>query len=139
MIIPLVKSVIVYNDNTFNKGVMVMAVDIISKEEAMRKLNNENMIIVDARPEDVYTEDSDQIEGAIHLPEVMTHEVYTDLPKNREYLIYASKEDQDLSKRIADFLRDKGFSAYALQGGFEEWRDSAMPIEPINAKGTPME
>lgn len=117
-----------------------MAIDIISKEEAIKKLNDkEDVIIIDARSEDVYTEDSDQIQGAIHLPEIMTHEVYSNLPKDKEYLIYVSKGNERLSKRMADFLRSKGFAAYALQGGYEEWRDSTLPIEPINAKGTPME
>jgi len=117
-----------------------MAIDILSKEEAKRKIDTgEDIIFIDARPEEVYTEDSDQIEGAIHLPEMLEQEVYMGLPKDKEYIIYASKGNEDLSKYMADFLRKKGFTAYALKGGFEEWRDSAMPIEPINAPGTPME
>lgn len=117
-----------------------MAVDILSKEEAKRKIDTgEDVIFIDARPEEIYTEDSDQIEGAIHLPEMLEHEVYTGLPKNREYIIYTNKDNEDLSKRMATFLKEKGFTAYALKGGFEEWRDSALPIEPINAPGTPLE
>ncbi|MDD3012308.1 MAG: rhodanese-like domain-containing protein [Candidatus Gastranaerophilales bacterium] len=117
-----------------------MAINILSKEEVKRKVDTgEDVIIIDARPEEIYTEDSDQIEGAIHLPEAFEHEVYMGLPKNKEYIIYASKGNEDLSRHMADFLREKGFTAYALKGGYEEWRDSALPIEPINASGTPME
>jgi len=117
-----------------------MAINILSKEEAKRKVDTgEDIIFIDARPEEIYTEDSDQIEGAIHLPEMMEHEVYTGLPKDKEYIIYASKGNETLSKHMADFLKEKGFTAYALQGGFEEWRDSKLPIEPINAPGTPLE
>lgn len=116
-----------------------MPEDLISKEEAIQKITSgEDVYIIDARSEDVYTEDSDQILGAIHLPETVTHEVYDRLPKDREYLIYTTKGKEEESKRVADFFRDKGFTAYAINGGFEEWRDSALPIEPINASGTPL-
>jgi len=112
---------------------------VISKEEAMNKLKSgEDVYIIDTRSEESYTEDSDQIEGAFHLPEVTAHEVYMQLPKNREYLIYNNKGREEESKRVADFLSEKGFTAYAIDGGYEEWRDSAMPIEPINARGTPL-
>jgi|GEM_PF-3082152 len=121
-------------------GYIKMAINLLSKEDVKRKVDTgEDIIFIDARSEEVYTEDSDQIEGAIHLPEVLEHEVYTELPKNREYIIYTSKENEELSKRMAEFLNEKGFTAYALKGGFEEWRDSALPIEPINASGTPLE
>jgi rhodanese-related sulfurtransferase len=117
-----------------------MPADLISKFEAMRKIDSgEDVYIIDARPEDVYTEDSDQIEGAIHLTEGITKEVYTQLPKDREYLVYTVKGKEEDSRRLADFLRNKGFTAYAIDGGYEEWRDSTLPIEPINAKGTPQE
>ena len=115
-----------------------MPADLISKDEAFRKINTgEDVYVIDSRSEDVYTEDSDQIQGAIHLPEIVTHEVYTSLPKDREYLVYTTKGQEEDSIRVANFLKDKGFTAYAIDGGFEEWRDSALPIEPINARGTP--
>ena len=117
-----------------------MPKDLISKEEAIRKITSgEDIYIIDARPEDIYTEDSDQIMGAIHLTEPVAHEVYMQLPKDREYLIYTTKGKEDESKRIADFFRKQGFTAYAINGGYEEWRDSALPIEPINASGTPID
>ncbi|OGI17348.1 MAG: hypothetical protein A2287_10975 [Candidatus Melainabacteria bacterium RIFOXYA12_FULL_32_12] len=116
-----------------------MPEDLISKEEAVRKITSgDDVYIIDARSEEIYTEDSDQIMGAIHLPETIAHEVYMRLPKDKEYLIYTSKGKENESKRIADFFRKQGFTAYAINGGYEEWRDSALPIEPINASGTPL-
>ncbi len=116
-----------------------MATDIISNKDAIDKINRgEDVLIIDARPEEIYTGGSDQIQGAIHLPESMLHEMYTSLPKNREFMIYATKGNEELSKKLADFLRDKGYTAYAIDGGYEDWRDSDLPIEPINAPGTPL-
>ena len=116
-----------------------MATDVITGKDTMYKISSgESVQIIDSRSEDVYTEDSDQIQGAVHLPEIMVHETYMELPKDKEYVIYATKGDLELSKRIADFMKEKGFTAYALEGGYEEWRDSDLPIEPINAPGTPL-
>jgi len=116
-----------------------MAKNIITNKEAERKIETgENVLVIDARPEDVYTEDSDQVQGAIHLTQTTAQEMFQDLPKNREYLIYTTKGEEDVSKKFANFLKDKGFTAYAIKGGFEDWRDSGLPIEPINASGTPL-
>jgi len=116
-----------------------MATDIITKEEAKRKLDSgEDVIIVDAREEDVYTGGSDQIEGAIHLTSNTAHEVFAGLPKDKEYLVYATKGEENLSKKFAAFMKQKGLTAYAIKGGYEDWRDSGLPIEPIKAKGTPL-
>jgi rhodanese-related sulfurtransferase len=121
------------------EGEINMTAGLISKDEAIQKIRSgEDVYIIDARSEDAYTEDSNQIIGAIHLPETIAHEVYMRLPKDREYLIYTGKENEEESKRMADFFREKGFIAYAIKGGFQEWRDSALPIEPINASGTPL-
>lgn len=117
-----------------------MSINVLSKEEAKYKLDTgEDIIFIDARPEEIYTEDSDQIEGAIHIPEMLEYEIYTHLPKDQEYIIYTSKGDEEIGTRMVTFLREKGFAAYVLKGGFEDWRDSALPIEPINAPGTPLQ
>lgn len=114
--------------------------DKISKEEAKRKYDTRSgILVIDARPEEVYTGGSDQIEGAIHITENLARELFTQLPKDREYLVYTTKGEEDVSKRFADFLREKGITAYAIEGGYEEWRDSGYPIEPIKAKGTPLQ
>jgi len=111
----------------------------ISNKEAQSRLNHgKRAYILDARPEDVYTGGSDQIEGAIHLPEVMLHEVYMQLPKDKEYLIYTTKGEEEISEKMAKFLVDKGYFACSINGGYEDWRDSGLPIEPIKAKGTPI-
>lgn len=96
-----------------------------------------NSYIIDARSQEVYTGGNNQISGAYHLSEQMAKEVYLDLPKNKEYFIYTTQGEEDLSERFAQFLREKGFEAYAIEGGYETWRDNGLPIEPIRAKGTP--
>lgn len=117
-----------------------MSSHILSKEDAKYKLDTgEDIIFIDARPEEIYTEDSDQIEGAIHIPEMLEYEIYTHLPKDQEYIIYTNKDDQETGLKMVNFLKEKGFTAYLLKGGFEDWRDSALPIEPINAPGTPLQ
>ena len=116
-----------------------MVKDLITNKDAERKIETgENVMIIDARTEDIYTEDSDQVQGAIHLTQTAAQETYQYLPKDKEYLIYTTKGEEDTSKKFADFLRDKGYTAYAIQGGVEDWRDSGLPIEPINARGTPL-
>jgi len=115
-----------------------MTTALITNKEAKKKIDQgEDILLIDARPEEVYTGGSDQILGAIHLTEETAREMYTDMPKDKEYLIYSTKGEDEISLKFAEFLREKGFDAYAIEGGYENWRDSGLPIEPIKAKGTP--
>jgi rhodanese-related sulfurtransferase len=115
-----------------------MASYLISKEQVRKKIDSgEDIYLIDARPEEIYTGGNDQIQGAKHLNEQVVHELYINMPKNKEYIIYSSKGDEEISKKFAEFMREKGFEAFAIEGGYEEWRDSGLPIEPIRAKGTP--
>lgn len=113
--------------------------NLISKDDALEKidLGQKEVILIDARPQDIYTEVSDQIEGAKHLSEEHLKKLYSSISKDKEYLVYMSEGEDDLAEKFADFMRSKGFDAYAIEGGFEQWRDAGFPIEPINAKGTP--
>ena len=35
---------------------------------------------------------------------------------------------------MASFLREKGFQAWALKGGFQGWRDAGYPVESKRAE-----
>ncbi len=116
-----------------------MSKTLITGKEAIEKLNNRGDIyIIDGRPEEIYRGGSNQIKDAKHITEQFAREIFLDLPKDLEYLIYMTEGEEDLSVKFAEFLRKKGFDAYAIEGGYEQWRDSGKPIEPINAPGTPI-
>lgn len=116
-----------------------MPTDVLTKEQVKDKIDRgEDIYIIDARDEDVYTGGNNQIQGAIHLTENIAREVYDQLPKEREYMVYSTHGEDEISLKLANFLREKGYTAYVIKGGYEEWRDSGLPIEPINAKGTPL-
>ena len=38
------------------------------------------------------------------------------------------------SARVAHLLRQNGFNAFVIEGGFQAWRRSGKPVEPVPAE-----
>jgi len=91
----------------------------------------EDMLLVDIRSKDDYT--SGHIDNAhnIPLPELVRRSTRGVLPKDRRVVLY-SADTENASKAVV-MLRLAGLNAYALVGGYNEWRRhiiNARPADP---------
>ncbi len=87
-------------------------------------------LLVDIRAKDDYV--SGHIDSArnIPLPELIKRSTLGDLPRDRRLLVY-SAGTENASKAVV-MLRMAGLNAYALVGGYNEWRRHIMNAQPID-------
>ncbi len=104
----------------------VLADDLADWLLAERK----DYLLVDIRAKDDYA--SGHIDSArnIPLPELIKRSTLGDLPRDRRLLVY-SAGTENASKAVV-MLRLAGLNAYALVGGYNEWRRHIMNAQPID-------
>ena len=85
----------------------------------------ENVIWVDARPEEEFG--SDHVPGAVSLNEDRWNELLPQFLQNwspeKRIVVYCSSQSCNASREVAKRLRDQAQlkSVFVLQGGWEEW------------------
>jgi rhodanese-related sulfurtransferase len=95
--------------------------------DAMTK-SHENVNILDVRSKGDFLKG--HIPGAVALPQ----EIWEDaigLSKYDVNIFYCYSEVCHLAARAAKFFADKGYAVMELQGGFDQWQRSNLPIEKI--------
>ena len=108
----------------------------LSFEETIKKINNEDSIIIDVREEsEVFNQGI--IKNAIHIPRgLLEFKLHLNSPDNP----FKINEDTNLlvycaggfrSALAAKTLLDLGFKNVFNIGGFKEWVDSGGEIQPI--------
>jgi rhodanese-related sulfurtransferase len=73
-----------------------------------------------------------KIKGAAYIPIDQLESHLSELPHDREIITYCSWPQEHTSARAAQTLRDKGFKARALLGGFSAWTAAGGETEPID-------
>ena len=76
----------------------------------------ENCLLIDVRNETEF--EYGHIDGAVNIPLRILAE-NNDLPKDKKIIVYC--KSGTTSESAADELREKGFDAYNLTGGYVEW------------------
>lgn len=104
---------------------------LITLEDAVEFYDNKEIIFIDARDKWDFAEG--HIKGAINIPEYKFETEETtpiEYDKEKEYVIYCGGDDCDISKRLAEKLKNIGFKRlYIYTGGFNEWEQSELPVE----------
>lgn len=105
------------------------SVAAISKEELLEKITRHQPVqIVTVLKPEYYS--LGFIPGAKHIP---LHELVrrlSELDKNVEAVVYGSRQECAAARRAAELLAASGFKKVRVyQGGIQEWRDCAFPIE----------
>jgi rhodanese-related sulfurtransferase len=90
----------------------------------------EPLVLVDVRGSAAWDASFEQLPGALRVPLAQAEEALATLPRGRMVVVYCSDPGEATSARVARLLRDGGFDAYALTGGFDEWLEAGAPVEP---------
>lgn len=72
------------------------------------------------------------ISGATHIPVEEVPNKMGELPKDRKLIVYCAKGI--ISKEVAENLRDEGFEAYSLAGGYYKYLVLKMQDDMLNEK-----
>jgi tRNA(Ile)-lysidine synthase TilS/MesJ/rhodanese-related sulfurtransferase len=94
--------------------------DEITVEE-LSNLNGDEYLIIDIRDESAF--EYGHIPGAVHVPPQKLAE--ENLPRNKD--LYICCRSGQISREIAEKLREEGYPAYNLKGGYYEWLRHHIP------------
>lgn len=86
--------------------------------------------LVDVRNEISYQYGS--IPGAVHIHDLLERADAGTLPDDREYILFCMHGTQSLG--MADFLRERGYEARSLAGGYESWLARCYVLEDLHEK-----
>jgi len=101
----------------------------IQLDDLKKKLDNENVKLVEVLDEDAYK--AEHIKGAINIPlERIGTEAKDKFDKNDEIIVYCSSYSCSASPTAAKKLESLGFNnVYDFEGGKKEWKDAGLPME----------
>ena len=104
----------------------------ISLDEAKNLHVSKNAVFMDARPHEEYA--AGHIQGAVSLPwqdaERKAIDVIGQLPDDTRFITYCDGATCSLSKELALFLENLGFSdVRVLVNGWSVWKEAGLPIE----------
>ena len=107
----------------------------ITLDDAINLHQSKGAVFLDARPLEEFTKG--HIQGAISLPwhetEQRVMDVIADFANNAVIITYCDGDTCDLSKDLALFLENLGFTnARVLVNGWTVWRNAGLPVETGN-------
>jgi rhodanese-related sulfurtransferase len=103
------------------------AMEAISKDELLRRIEKGEAVALDVRPEDEYI--SGHVRGAISIPLHELKKRLKEIPSRKEIIAYCRGPYCVLAVEAVTILRDAGFKALRLEEGFPEWKSADMPVE----------
>ncbi|TVR15032.1 MAG: ArsR family transcriptional regulator [Balneolaceae bacterium] len=100
---------------------------IISPLELMEKMKNQEVIVLDVRPEEEYN--IAHIVNAISLPQKDLEKRLNELPEDMEIVVYCRGPLCLAADESVLLLKKRGFNASRLEKGFPDWAAQNLPIE----------
>ena len=99
----------------------------ISPSELLEKMEQDEVIILDVRPEEEYN--MAHIEQAISFPRKDLEKRLHELPEDKEIVVYCRGPLCLMSDEAVQLLNKNGFKASRLEKGFPDWAAQKLPVE----------
>jgi rhodanese-related sulfurtransferase len=106
--------------------------EAVDKEELLRLLKDEAVIVIDVRPEIEY--EQGHISSARSVPVENLRRRLAELPRDVEIVAYCRGPYCVYSDQAVRLLHQHGFRARRLDVGFPEWRAAGYPVEVKQTK-----
>lgn len=104
----------------------------ISNSELIKKMNQQEIYLIDVRPEEEY--DEGHIEDAISFPQQELNKRIKNLPDDKEIVAYCRGPLCLMADEAVKYLQKKGFEAARLKNGYADWVASKKPVENTETK-----
>jgi len=102
---------------------------IIGREELAEKMANEEVFLIDVRPEEEYK--LGHIEDAVSCPQKTLKQKIDELPEGREIVAYCRGPLCLMADEAVQYLQKNGFDAVRLENGFVDWLAENRPVKTI--------
>jgi rhodanese-related sulfurtransferase len=109
------------------------ALKTITTDQLTQKMEQEDLLILDVRPEQEYRQA--HIAGAISTPRHELIERLQHLSKSKEIVAYCRGPLCLLADEAIELLNSEGYRASRLDIGFPDWQAKGLPVEGEKAKG----
>ena len=102
------------------------ALQPVSQDELMRRLEYQEVIVLDVRPVSEYN--AGHITGARSIPIQELNSRLRELPKSRRIVAYCRGPFCVFADEAVMRLRADGYRAFPLEGGYPEWKLRGLPV-----------
>jgi rhodanese-related sulfurtransferase/predicted transcriptional regulator len=99
----------------------------VSMEELLQKINNQEVVVLDVRPDEEY--ERGHIHRAISIPIEELSERMGELSRETEIIAYCRGPLCVYADEAVALLQEKGFEAKRLKEGFPDWLAMGFPAE----------
>lgn len=99
---------------------------VLSREELERLIKEADVLVVDVRPPIEF--EHGHLPGALSLPFDALPEGLERLPRDRDIVLYCRGAYCLWAEEALGILRERGFRASRVDGGWEEWWDEDRPV-----------
>lgn len=101
--------------------------DAVGTEELLARLERDEVVVLDVRPEPEYA--GGHLPGAIHIPLAELPDRLAELPRDREIVAYCRGQYCAMAHHAVRLLNTSGLRALRATDGVLEWRVAGLPIE----------
>jgi rhodanese-related sulfurtransferase len=95
--------------------------------ELQKRIKGGSAIVLDVRPAEEYQ--AGHISGARSIPVAELRTRMKEIPKGRLVVAYCRGPYCVFADRAVTLLRDAGYRAFRLSGGFPDWQMQGMPVQ----------
>ena len=104
--------------------------------ELQRRIKDGSAIVLDVRPPEEYA--AGHISGARSIPVAELRARIKEVPRKRLVVAYCRGPYCVFADQAVELLRDAGYRAFRLDGGFPDWQTKGMPVasSPMDMRRT---
>jgi ArsR family transcriptional regulator len=103
------------------------ALEAVSREDLLARLQDGMVTVLDVRPEDEFA--VGHLPGALNIPLAELERRLGELPADREVIAYCRGPYCVLSFEAVAALREQGYRVHRLEDGYPEWKAAGLPVE----------
>ncbi len=104
----------------------------LPRKELVERAQRGLVTVLDVRPPQEFA--AGHVRGAINVPMSELGKRLEELPRGQEIVAYCRGPYCVLAYEAVAKLREHGFKARRLEGGFPEWKNAGLPFEMTAAK-----
>jgi len=103
------------------------ALEPVSREDLVSRLQDDLVTVLDVRPEDEFA--LGHLPGALNIPLAELERRLAELSADREIVAYCRGPYCVLSFEAVAALRERGYLVRRLEDGYPEWKAAGLPVE----------
>ncbi|MER8519984.1 metalloregulator ArsR/SmtB family transcription factor [Mesorhizobium sp. M0644] len=102
----------------------------ISREELVRRMRNDEVVLLDVRPQNEFV--AGHLPGAINIPADELEQRLAALPREKVVVAYCRGVQCVLSADALAILRARGWASRRFEGGFPDWVAAGLGVKGVN-------